>query len=49
MGRHNSKIGGQRIYETFQYETLNRHLLYTVLDDFVGQMFPELDFSSIRP
>lgn len=42
IGKQNTLIGGKRFFNVFQNRRLNQHLLYTVLDELIMALFPEI-------
>lgn len=47
VGRENAKSGATRIFQAFQYPVLNAHLAYSILDDIVIALVPEIDGSGV--
>ena len=43
LGQANANIGARRVFATFQNSKLNSHLLYTLFDELVCQLFPEIE------
>jgi len=48
IGSENSRRGGVRLFDAFQSILLNKHLMYTLFDEFVGAMFPEIERLNIE-
>jgi len=42
LGRSNARRGARRIFSVLQNRRLNQHLLYTVLDEVINALFPEI-------
>jgi hypothetical protein len=42
VGGDNARRGGTRLFDAFQSPRLNKHLVFTVFDEIVGALFPEL-------
>ncbi|KAM0752586.1 hypothetical protein T439DRAFT_323213 [Meredithblackwellia eburnea MCA 4105] len=42
IGRANAKQGARRLFAVLQNRRLNRHLIYSIVDEFVTVIFPEL-------
>ncbi|RKP17571.1 hypothetical protein ROZALSC1DRAFT_30638, partial [Rozella allomycis CSF55] len=48
VGRHNAKKGAARLFDIFQSEDLNKHILYSLLDDILLTLFPEIDWTLLK-
>ncbi len=42
IGRSNAKQGARRIFAVLQNRRLNRHLIYSMIDEVISALFPEL-------
>ncbi|KAK9702467.1 tRNA (guanine-N(7)-)-methyltransferase (tRNA(m7G46)-methyltransferase) [Basidiobolus ranarum] len=42
VGRENARRGARRVFTLFQNRRLNEHLVYTILDEVLMSLFPEL-------
>lgn len=42
IGRTNAKQGARRIFAVLQNRRLNRHLIYSMIDEVISALFPEL-------
>ncbi|GAA6001982.1 hypothetical protein JCM10207_003023 [Rhodosporidiobolus poonsookiae] len=42
IGRHNARQGARRLFSVLQNRRLNKHLIYSVVDEVVAVLFPEL-------
>ena len=42
VGVQTARQGTEKVFETFQDQTLNKHLLYTLLESFIKEFIPEL-------
>ena len=42
VGGDNARRGGIRLFDVLQRRPLNKHLMYTLLDELVSALFPEL-------
>jgi len=42
VGSENTRRGGIRFFEAFQSTRLNKHLLFTIFDEVIGALFPEI-------
>ncbi|GAA6050922.1 hypothetical protein JCM3770_002539 [Rhodotorula araucariae] len=49
IGRQNAKQGARRIFAVLQNRRLNKHLIYSVVDEVVAVLFPELSEQRNRP
>ncbi|KAK4705291.1 sorting nexin-25, partial [Phenoliferia sp. Uapishka_3] len=49
IGRTNAKHGARRLFAVLQNRRLNRHLIYSVIDEFVQILFPELEADPVVP
>ncbi|KAK4703178.1 sorting nexin-25, partial [Phenoliferia sp. Uapishka_3] len=49
IGRTNAKHGARRLFAVLQNRRLNRHLIYSVIDEFVQILFPELEVDPVVP
>ncbi|KAI8968665.1 PXA domain-containing protein [Pilobolus umbonatus] len=43
VGRQNARKGARRLFTVLQNKRLNQHLLYTLLDELIYALFPELN------
>ncbi|OZJ02267.1 hypothetical protein BZG36_04700 [Bifiguratus adelaidae] len=43
VGKHNARRGARRIFTVFQNKHLNQHLIYTIFDEIVIAVFPEME------
>ncbi|GAA5909872.1 hypothetical protein JCM6882_002038 [Rhodosporidiobolus microsporus] len=48
IGRHNARQGARRLFATLQNRRLNKHLIYSVVDEVIAVLFPELKSKSAR-
>lgn len=42
VGTENARRGGTRLFDVLQRRPLNKHLMYTIFDEVVAVLFPEL-------
>ncbi|BGP14700.1 tRNA (guanine-N(7)-)-methyltransferase (tRNA(m7G46)-methyltransferase) [Rhodosporidiobolus nylandii] len=42
IGRHNARQGARRLFAVLQNRRLNKHLMYSIVDEVVAVLFPEL-------
>ncbi|GAA5906735.1 hypothetical protein JCM8208_006373 [Rhodotorula glutinis] len=49
IGRQNAKQGARSIFAVLQNRRLNKHLIYSVVDEVVAVLFPELQEQRSRP
>ncbi|PLW17792.1 hypothetical protein PCANC_11967, partial [Puccinia coronata f. sp. avenae] len=42
LGRSNARLATRRCFSMFQNRRLNKHLIYTILDQVIQTLFPEL-------
>ncbi|GJN87525.1 hypothetical protein Rhopal_000476-T1 [Rhodotorula paludigena] len=49
IGRHNAKQGARCLFAVLQNRRLNKHLMYSVLDEILAVLFPELQEQRSRP
>ena len=47
MGTDSVKIGAGRIFEMFQYQSLNRRLVYVCLEGIIETLFPQNKFREV--
>ncbi|KAK2461433.1 hypothetical protein APHAL10511_005896 [Amanita phalloides] len=47
IGRSNARRGARRIFAVLQNRRLNQHIAYTILDEIVATLFPEIAETSI--
>ena len=47
MGTDSVKIGAGRIFEMFQYQSLNRRLVYVCLEGIIETLFPHNTFREV--
>lgn len=43
MGRQNARKGARRLFTVLQNKRLNQDLVYTLLDEIIYSVFPELE------
>ncbi len=43
VGRKNAKRGTMHLFNSFQNLRLNQHLIYTIFDEIIVELFPEID------
>lgn len=48
VGRQNARRGARRLFTVLQNKRLNQDLLYTLFDEIVSALFPEIDLSSCK-
>ncbi|GAA5828421.1 hypothetical protein JCM11251_006238 [Rhodosporidiobolus azoricus] len=46
IGRHNARQGARRLFAALQNRRLNKHLIYSVVDEVIAVLFPELKSKS---
>ncbi|GAA5943653.1 hypothetical protein JCM3775_001324, partial [Rhodotorula graminis] len=49
IGRQNAKQGARTLFAVLQNRRLNKHLIYSVVDEVVAVLFPELHEQRSRP
>ncbi|KAK0208716.1 PhoX domain-containing protein [Desarmillaria ectypa] len=49
MGRSNARRGARRIFAVLQNRRLNQHIAYTVVDEIVAALFPEIILPPLPP
>ncbi|BGP46842.1 tRNA (guanine-N(7)-)-methyltransferase (tRNA(m7G46)-methyltransferase) [Rhodotorula kratochvilovae] len=49
IGRHNAKQGARRLFAVLQNRRLNKHIIYSVVDEVVAVLFPEPSEQRNRP
>ncbi|GAA6034337.1 hypothetical protein JCM8097_002675 [Rhodosporidiobolus ruineniae] len=49
IGRHNARQGARRLFSVVQNQRLTKHLLYSIVDEVVAAVFPELNKRSKAP
>lgn len=47
IGRSNARQGARRLFAVLQNRRLNKHLIYSIIDEVVAALFPELDLSDL--
>lgn len=43
VGRQNARRGARRLFSVLQNKRLNQDLVYTLFDEIIAALFPELD------
>ncbi|CEL56796.1 Sorting nexin-12 OS=Schizosaccharomyces pombe (strain 972 / ATCC 24843) GN=snx12 PE=3 SV=1 [Rhizoctonia solani AG-1 IB] len=46
IGRSNARRGARRMFAVMQNRRLNQHIIYTIIDEFVEALFPEVQISA---
>lgn len=46
VGRQNARKGARRLFTVLQNKRLNQDLVYTLLDEIVSALFPELPIAN---
>lgn len=49
VGRQNARRGARRLFSVLQNKRLNQDLVYTLFDEIIAALFPELDGSPPPP
>jgi len=47
LGRSNARRGARRIFSVLQNRRLNQHIIYTVLDEIIQVLFPEITIEAM--
>jgi sorting nexin-25 len=47
VGQRNARKGASRVFDAFQNDRLNRHLMFVLFDELMIAMFPDIDWSMV--